>query len=91
MRMIIPIESIGKCEYCLVLLTIENLGSDAVNAEWRCPNCQRVLTHLSFGYENSKGGKKFWIGINGEWVSQKPENNFELGNWDVIVRHLPML
>jgi hypothetical protein len=83
--MTVNIEGLGKCEHCGTLITIEGFPSEAMDAEWHCPSCNKILTHKSFGYENEQGHKIRWVGPNGEWTEKKPTKNFRLGKWEVTI------
>jgi len=78
---IVSLASLGLCEHCNVLLTIEDMPSGSMDAEWECANCSGVLTGLSFGYEGSR--KVHWVGPDGVWTTERPLVSFELGNWHV--------
>ena len=86
----VVLESLGRCEHCQVLLTLKDLPADALDAEWRCPSCNGKLSHLSFGYDKGgKGAQKVkWVGPDGKWANQKPDDNFALG--DRFVSSLPI-
>jgi phage FluMu protein Com len=85
-KRLVRIAGLGICEYCGVLLSVEGMAAEAIDVRWRCPNCKKILTFRSFGYK--KTGKIFkrikWVGPKGKWVKQKPQQDFELGNWSVI-------
>lgn len=84
------IESLGLCEHCKTLLSLEGMPADAANAEWKCPSCKGVITHRSFGYESGQGNKVQWVGPGKKWVSKKPEKDFRIGKLEVAVRR-PMV
>jgi hypothetical protein len=69
---------------------MEGMPADAMNAEWKCPKCKKVLTGKSFGY-NSKSKKVKWVGPGNKWVRTEPKEDFELGNWSVITGRMPMI
>lgn len=90
----VSITSLGLCEHCSALLTIEDLPGDATGATWYCPQCKGHLTHSSFGYDRTEqGAKKIrWVGPNGIWVDQRPpEGEFTLGGWLILVPPLDSL
>lgn len=82
----VSLESLGLCEHCGALVSMEDLPSDSINAKWSCSRYRGTLTHLSFGYDQSKGTfkKTRWVGPKGEWVGEKPIECFPLGNWFVL-------
>lgn len=78
---IISLISLGLCEHCNVLLSVQNMPAGSMDAVWKCSSCSGVLTGQSFGYE---GGKKVrWVGPDGMWTTERPEVSFQLGNWHV--------
>jgi hypothetical protein len=79
---------LGRCEHCGTVFSIENLPAEAMDAKWLCSNCEGELTDKSFGYEEVDGDwkKVKWVGPQGEWVSEKPTEDFELGRFFVIIR-----
>lgn len=83
---VVSLASLGLCEHCGVLLTMEEMPSDAINAEWRCFKCNDVLSHRSFGYDRGEQGaqKVKWVGPNGEWTEEEPKDDFDLGNLFVM-------
>jgi len=76
---------LGLCEHCGELLTLENMPSEAMDAEWRCPNCNNAINHKTFGFEevNGEWEKIRWVGKDGKWTSERPKENFDLGAWHV--------
>ena len=77
---------LGLCEHCQILLTIEDMPPEAIDAEWRCPKCNGILTNKTFGYEEVGKGdwkKTLWVGKDGKWTKEKPKGNFDLGRWHV--------
>lgn len=36
------------CEHCETRLTLIDMPIDAIDAEWRCPNCNKVITEKSW-------------------------------------------
>jgi len=62
-----------------------------MNAEWRCAECNGVLTHKSFGYEKfgDEWKKTQWVGEDGKWTQDRPISGFELGNWFVTITAPP--
>jgi len=82
----VSLAGLGLCEHCNILITIEDMPVEAMDAEWRCPNCEGILTGKSFGYEDGKTTKTRWVGKDKQWIKTKPEEDFELGNWFVIAR-----
>lgn len=83
----LSINGLGLCEHCNVLLTIEDLSGDAAGTTWHCPQCKGHLTHASFGYDRGgKGAQKIrWVGPDGTWVDQRPESEFTLGEWLILI------
>jgi ribosomal protein L37AE/L43A len=83
----VNIDTIGKCEHCHTLLEMIFAG-DAVNGTWKCSECNKKLTHRSFGFETAKSRKRIqWVGKKGQWVDGRPTSNFFLkrGKWYVYV------
>lgn len=83
------LEGLGLCEHCGTLLSIEKIPVEAMDSEWRCPNCDRVLTHLSFGYRKVSGKdfkKSQWVGPDGKWTTDKPKEDFVLGELTILAR-----
>ena len=82
------IEGLGKCEHCGAILSIEGLPTEAMDAIWKCPKCEKELTGKSFGYEEagkSNFEKVRWVGERRRWVRKKPSEDFNLGNWRIII------
>ena len=88
-KRLVSVASLGLCEHCGVLLTLEGMPADSIDAEWRCPNpkCNGVLTHKTFGYDKgTEGAKKVsWVGPGGIWIPEKPAQDFDLGSFSVRV------
>lgn len=87
---LVSLAGLGLCEHCGVLISIDGLPADSIDADWICACCGKVLSHLSFGYESSEeessGFKKVkWVGPDGQWVLEEPVRDFNLGNWSVQV------
>lgn len=78
--------SLGLCEHCGVLICLEGLPADAMDAKWVCPGCGGELTHKSFGYKTDQGGKEKWVGPEGKWTTGKPTEDFVLGPYFVVPR-----
>lgn len=76
---IMRIEGLGLCEHCQALLSIENMPAESMDAEWRCPSCNVILTNKTFGFEETEEGCKRtrWVGPDKKWVSQRPDRNFD--------------
>lgn len=89
----VQIEGLGLCEHCGVLLTIEDLPADAMDADWVCPKCKGLLTMRSFGYADEEGEEeqRRYVGPDGKWTDARPEKDFVLGNWKILVEPLPVL
>ena len=89
-RRVVSAASLGLCEHCNALLTMEDLPSGAMDAKWLCPStsCGKVLTHLSFGYEQIQGRwrKTRWVGPDGKWTYDKESipGSFDLGSFHVV-------
>lgn len=83
---ILVVGGLGMCEHCGTLLTLEDMPPDSMNADWPCPNCGKLLTGKSFGYEmiGSKWEKTMWVGKGKIWVAEKPIETFDLGSWHII-------
>ena len=54
-------ESVGVCEHCGALLTMEGMPAEAIDIKWTCSVCNGTLTHKSWGCKK----------INGEWKKVK--------------------
>ena len=87
---VVQVAGLGLCEHCGVLLTIEGLPAEAMDAEWKCPRCKKTLTGKSFGYKevDGKWKKTRWVGKDGKWVNEKPGGDFDLGVLTVVKRPL---
>lgn len=81
------LESLGLCEHCNVLISLEEMPAEALDAIWHCPSCNAKLTHCSFGYDRGlqDARKVKWVGSDGQWTDQKPSSDFGIGNWFVLV------
>ena len=90
--MVASLESLGLCEHCGTLLSVEDMSGDSMNAEWHCLNCKGLLSGLSFGYEGEgeKTKKVKWVGPERKWVATRPTEDFVLGNLSVEAVYLPM-
>lgn len=84
MTKIVLLAALGLCEHCGVLLNLEGMPMGAIDAEWRCPKCNKVINNKSFGYKQS-GEKVKWVGKDGKWVNVKPTKDFKLVNLDVWI------
>lgn len=87
------LESIGLCEHCGALLTIQDVPAEAMDADWKCRKCKGILTNKTFGYEevDGKWQKTQWVGSDGKWTKTKPTDNFDLGSWYVIIKPPSMM
>jgi len=83
---VVNIETLGLCEHCSELLTMDGMSAESMNAPWVCPKCRGVLSHLSFGFASEQGGKVRWVGPDGKWTETRPSEAFDLGSWRVIIR-----
>jgi hypothetical protein len=79
------VDSLGLCEHCQTLLSLESMPGDAINGDWKCPSCKGILTHRSFGYESEQGHKVQWVGPRKKWLSRKPQKDFRIGKLEVAV------
>ena len=88
----VSVSSLGLCEHCSTLLTFEDMPLEAMNAEWRCPSCQGILSGASFGYDEVDGKQKRtrWVNRRRKWSKIKPTVGFDLGNWSVRVHSISM-
>ena len=79
---------LGLCEHCETLLSLEGFPIEAIDAEWYCPKCQGILGGKSFGYEGKgkEAKKAWWVGTDGKWTRTKPTEDFDIGNWHIIIR-----
>lgn len=86
--------TIGLCEHCGTLLNLDGMPADAMNAEWPCPKCKKNTTGESFGYKEVNLGnwkKVRWVGKVGNkfgWVTEKPTEDYKIGNTEVWVELL---
>lgn len=85
---IVGLESLGLCEICGALLSVEDLPIDAMNSGWRCPGCKGIITNKTFGYEEINGVWKRiqWVGKGKKWTQRKPTENFGLNHWHIAVK-----
>ena len=81
------IESVGICEHCGKIVTLEGMPAEAMDAELICSKCNGTLTHKSFGYEeiDGKWKKVKWPGKDGKWTTERPIGGFDLGSWFITV------
>lgn len=79
---VLYIEGLGLCEHCQMLLSIENMPAESMDAEWRCPECNGTLTSKTFGYDETPQGckKTQWVGPDKKWTSERPTSPFNLGH-----------
>lgn len=81
MGRMVSITHLGLCEHCGVLLNFSDAPAEAVKLGWKCPSCDGVLSHKSFGYEKGPGDKFVqvrWVGPGLQWVDKLPSRIFEL-------------
>lgn len=85
----VPLEALGLCEHCNTLVSLLGMPADSLDAIWRCTACEGKLSHLSFGFDRSSQGAQRirWVGPNGQWIDQRPADDFKLGN--LLVEVLP--
>lgn len=87
------VSSLGICEHCQTLLSMQDMPAESISAVWKCPKCKGILSYKSFGYEitgkddqkRDKYNKTRWVGPNGKWSNEKPKEDFNLGDWHVII------
>jgi hypothetical protein len=86
------LEGLGLCEYCGILLSVEDMPGDAMDSVWCCPQCAGIISGLSFGYEGEgEATKKVkWVGPGGMWASEKPTKDFKVGSWSIQVAYMPI-
>ena len=91
-KLVVQLEGLGICEHCREVVSVEDFPVEATDATWRCPTCKKVLTHRSFGYQKVRGEfqKVRWVGRSGKWTAHRPERDFTLGNFDVVIEPLPV-
>ncbi len=85
------VEELGKCEHCGELFAnLPPLGGGIRGND--CPQCGGELTASSFGYVLTAKGfvRSHWVGPAGEWVSEKPNRDFCLGDVLVVVNPPPI-
>lgn len=84
--------SLGLCEHCGKLLTIQDMPYGSIDAEWYCPKCKKIINSKTFGWEKTPKGewkKARWVGEDGKWTDKEPEEEFDLGCWH-ISKQLPI-
>jgi hypothetical protein len=61
-------------------------ADDHADSTWRCW-CGGELTHTSFGYNKAtKGAQKIkWVDSQGKWTTEKPAEDFVIGDLQVMV------
>ncbi len=69
------------------------MPAGAMDAEWRCPKCEGILSMKSFGYEGKgkKSKRVRWVSADRKWTKTKPEKDFELDNWYIVTEGLPLI
>ena len=82
----VSVNSLGICEHCGTVISMQDAPADAIDAKWLCPKCDKELTNKSFGYEEIKGkwGKTKWVGADGKWTGTEPTKSFDLGSFFVV-------
>ena len=85
---IVDVASLGICEHCGCLVCIQDFPMESMDAEWVCPKCKKSIGHETFGFNvPDKGAKKVrWVGKDGKWQENRPNEDFTLGNWHVVVQ-----
>lgn len=80
----VSINMLGICEHCGVLINMQEMGVAATIAGV-CPNlqCGEKLFEASFGLEGDTLVR--WVGPEGTWLSVQPTQEFQLGEWTVMV------
>jgi len=83
---VVNVEALGLCEHCGALQNLTNLPVDAIDAEWVCSVCGKILTEKSFGYEGKDEDckKTQWVGPGKKWLKEKCKDDFNIGNLLVI-------
>jgi hypothetical protein len=82
--------TLGKCEHCGKVFTIEGLPAEAIDAQWHCRSCDGELTNVSMGFElkgesdKPKWVKTRWVGPGGEWQPTAPMEEFVIGSFKVV-------
>lgn len=80
---IVSVNSLGLCEHCGAIFSIQDMPPECLDAVWLCPTCRKELTNESFGY--TLDGKKIkWVGPEKQWVNEEPKEIFQLGNFEVL-------
>ena len=87
-RKSVSINALGLCEHCGALLNMQDIPTEGMNAEWRCPRCEEALTGVSFGFEGNMQVR--WVGPEGKWVQTRPSKDFQLGELDVRTEQLEL-
>jgi hypothetical protein len=84
-NLMVTLASLGLCEHCNALITIQGLPAEAMDAVWKCEKCGGVFSEKTFGFE--KGKKVRWVGEEGRWVDEKPTRDFQLGKFYVVQQY----
>ena len=82
----VTVNALGKCEYCGCILNVSHFSAEAINATWKCPECDGELSHESFGFDKAtKDAKKVrWVGPDRNWQDEEPQESFQLGELRVL-------
>lgn len=88
----VTLDGLGICEHCNAILSIDGFPADAMDADWKCHKCGGILTHRSFGYAEIEGKwrKVYWVGPEKKWVNQPSANDFDIGNWRIVITSATM-
>ena len=78
----VPVDYLGICECCGLILTSQDLPATSIDSNRRCPRCKVLITRESFGYEFIREWEKVkWVNEKGEWQSTRPTEDFRLGGF----------
>ena len=47
----VTLDSLGLCEHCNALFSLQDMPADSMSARWHCPHCEKEVSYLSFGYD----------------------------------------
>ena len=78
----VTFDELGICEHCNKIILIQDYAGSEGGENWHCKHCSKEIGHASFGYDvPGIGCKKVrWVGPQGKWVTERPEETFRLPN-----------
>ncbi len=51
----------GVCEHCGAYLNVKGMPGEAMDVDWRCHSCNKVLSMKSFGYDKEEEAERTHI------------------------------